>query len=153
MGNRSHRRFRKFYQSQVTQILELLDNFYKDGQISLDTYLDICEQKGILPDENEMPPTTSDFPYEVQVAFFIHDLLSDRWEGMSGYYMGKDFSNLETLLRIWEVEDKKTCIYFIKHIEHRNAQKVNKEMERKRKAAENKAKNSSSGTNVRKVNG
>ena len=100
-----------------------------------------------------MPPTLEDYPFEVQVAFFIHDLLSDRWDGSSGHYLGKDFSNLETLLNIWEVEDKKTCVYFIKHIEARNSQKINKEGEKARKAAENKAKNAKGGTNIRKVNG
>ena len=153
MGNRSHRRFRKFYQSQVDEIVHLLDEQYKEGQISLDTYFEICEQRGIDPNLDELPPTLEDYPFEVQVAFFIHDLLSDRWDGSSGHYLGKDFSNLETLLNIWEVEDKKTCVYFIKHIEARNSQKINKEGEKARKAAENKAKNAKGGTNIRKVNG
>ena len=53
---------------------------------------------------------------EVQVAFLLHDLLPDRWDGMSGSYMGKDFSSLGTLLETWQVDDRRTCIYFIKHI-------------------------------------
>ena len=81
-----------------------------------------------------------DFPSEVQVAFFVHDLLPERWDGSSGYYMGKDYSPLGTLLDVWEVEDKKIIIYFIKHIEARNSEKINKEIERKRKAEMNKAK-------------
>ena len=101
----------------------------------------MCEQTGADPDPDEMPPTTEDYPFEVQVAFLLHDLLPDRWEGMSGSYMGKDFSSIGTLLDIWEVKDKKTCLYFIKHIEARNTEKINKSQERKRKAQENKAKN------------
>ena len=87
-----------------------------------------------------MPPTVEDYPLEVQVAFLLHDLLPDRWDGMSGSYMGKDFSSIGTLLDIWQVKDKKTCLYFIKHIEARNTNKLNKSQERKRKAAEQKAK-------------
>jgi len=87
-----------------------------------------------------MPPTIEDYPSEVQVAFLLHDLLPDRWDGMSGSYMGKDFSSIGTLLDVWEVEDKQTCIYFIKHIEAHNTNKINKEAERKRKSAEHKAK-------------
>ena len=87
-----------------------------------------------------MPPILEDYPLEVQVAFLLHDLLPDRWEGMSGSYMGKDFSSIGTLLDIWKVKDKKTCLYFIKHIEARNTDKINKAQERKRKASENKAK-------------
>jgi len=70
LGNRGHWRLRKFYESQVEQILGLLDKQFKEGQLPLDTYLDICEQKGIEPDPNEMPPTMGDFPLEVQVAFY-----------------------------------------------------------------------------------
>ena len=140
MGNRSHRRFRKFYQSQVEQIFSLLDRQYRHDQLPLDTYLDICEQKGIDPDPDEMPPTPGDYPLEVQVAFLLHDLLPDRWDGMNGTYMGKDFSALGTLLDTWEVKDKKSCIYFIKHIEARNINKINKQQDVKRKAQENRAK-------------
>ena len=140
MGNRSYRRFRKFYQSQVEEIIALLDRHYKDGQLSLDTYLDICEQKGIEPDPNEMPPTMGDFPLEVQVAFLLHDLLPDRWDGMSGSYFGKDMSALGTLLDVYEVKDRRSTIFWIKQIEAKNSEAINKKMERKRKASQNKAK-------------
>jgi len=96
-----------------------------------------------------MPPVLEDYPYEVQVAFLLHDLLPDKWDGMSGSYFGKDMSALGTLLDIWKVQDKKTCLYFIKNIEARNTQKVNKSQERKRKASESKAKaGKKSGINV-----
>ena len=140
MGNWSYRRPGKFYQDQVTQILGLLDKHYKEGQLPLDTYLEICDQKGIEPDPDEMPPEIGDYPYEVQVAFFVHDLLPDRIEGMSGYYMGKDMSPLGTILDIWEVKDRKTIVYFIKHIEARNSGAINKKAERQRKASKTKAK-------------
>tara|TARA_B100002019_G_scaffold117207_1_gene100678 strand:+ start:288 stop:593 length:306 start_codon:yes stop_codon:yes gene_type:complete len=87
-----------------------------------------------------MPPTLGDYPYEVQVAFLLHDLLPDRWEGMSGSYLGKDYSSLGLLLETWEVEDKQTCIYFIKHIEGQNSRQINDKLESKRKADERKAK-------------
>ena len=140
MGYRGHWRLRKFYESQVEQILGLLDKQFKEGQLPLDTYLDICEQKGIEPDPNEMPPTMGDFPLEVQVAFLLHDLLPDRWDGMSGSYFGKDMSALGTLLDVYEVKDKRSTIFWIKQIEAKNSEVINKMMERKRKASQNKAK-------------
>jgi len=100
-----------------------------------------------LPDLNEMPPTPEDYPMEVQVAFLLHDLLPDRWDGMSGSYMGKDYSALGTLLDTWKVKDRKTCIFFIKHIEARNLSNINAKLERKRKANENKAKAGKGGIN------
>tara|TARA_R100000231_G_scaffold131245_1_gene103215 strand:+ start:235 stop:483 length:249 start_codon:yes stop_codon:yes gene_type:complete len=76
----------------------------------------------------------------VQQAFLIHGLLPDRWEGMSGHYMGKDMSALGSLLDIYEISDKKTIVYFLKHIEAKHSDMVNKKQERKRKTAENQAK-------------
>ena len=140
MDNRSHRRTRKFYQDQVKKVLGLIKKQYTQGQLEYDTYLDICEQKGIEPDPNEMPPTLEDYPSEVQVAFLLHNLLPDRWEGMSGSYLGKDYSCLNLLFETWEVEDKKTCMFFIKHIEMYNSQQINEKLESKRKAEERKAK-------------
>ena len=98
-----------------------------------------------------MPPTRGDFPLEVQVAFLLHDLLPDRWDGMSGSYFGKDLAALGTLLDVWEVEDKQTVTYFLKNIEARYAMKLNKELERQRKARENKGKNTHiSSANIKK---
>ena len=77
----------------------------------------------------------------------IHDFLSDRWEGMAGTYLGKDYSSISELFKIFEVENKKEDLYFIKLIESKNTKATNAELERKRKAAE-RAKQT--GTNIRK---
>ncbi len=87
-----------------------------------------------------MPVEIDEFPLEVQEAFMIHNLLPDRWDGMSGSYLGKDWSALQLLLKEFEVEDTKTCILFVKHIEARNSNKMNKQLAKERKKAENKAK-------------
>tara|TARA_Y100000385_G_scaffold116030_1_gene120727 strand:+ start:274 stop:570 length:297 start_codon:yes stop_codon:yes gene_type:complete len=89
-----------------------------------------------------MPPTMEDYPFEVQVAFLLHDLLPDRWDGMSGSYFGKDMAALNTLLDAWEVTDKKTTIFWIKNIESKNSEKINKKIERRRKASKSAAKGS-----------
>ena len=98
-----------------------------------------------------MPPTRGDFPFEVQVAFLLHDILPDRWDGMSGSYFGKDLAALGTLLDVWKVDDKQTVTYFLKNIEARYAMKLNKDLERQRKARENKGKNTHiSSANIKK---
>lgn len=142
MGNRSHRGLRKFYENQVEQILGLFKEYYREGQIDLETYYKICEQKGIEPDPAEMPLTMKAFPFEVQMAFFIHNLLPDRWDGMSGSYFGKDMASLGALLDIYEVEDKKNTVFWVKQIEAHNTEKINKKLEAKRKASQRKAKGS-----------
>ena len=87
-----------------------------------------------------MPPTMGEYPSEVQVAFLLHDLLPDRWDGMSGSYFGKDMSALDLLLETWEVEDRRTTIFFIKQIESYNSKQINEKLKRNREASERQAK-------------
>jgi hypothetical protein len=61
-----------------------------------------------------MPLETSDFPTEVQVAFFIYGFLEDSWEGMSGTYMGKRWGGLEYLFNLYQVQEPRTVIYIMK---------------------------------------
>jgi hypothetical protein len=64
-----------------------------------------------------MPLTAADFPAEVQVAFFMYSFLSDRWEGMSGTYMGKDWNPLEAIFDIHKVVDREQVLLFMKMYE------------------------------------
>lgn len=108
--------------------------------VSTDKYLEICEQLGTEPDPQKMPLTESDFPSEVQVAFFMFNLLSDVWEGMSGSYLGKDWSHCSQLFDIYSVDDPKTTMYFMKLYERILMNHRAEESDRKRKAEERKAK-------------
>lgn len=86
-----------------------------------------------------MPLDTSDFPYEVQVAFFVYSLLADRWDGASGSFMGKDWTNIQSILDIYEVEEPKVVVYFTKMIENEYISYRAEEAQKKRKAEERKA--------------
>jgi len=85
-----------------------------------------------------MPPALDLYPYEVQMAFFVYHLLQDTWDGMNGYYMGKNLTGLGDILDIYEIEDKKTLIFFMKHIDAQRMSSINEEVARKAKAARNK---------------
>ena len=85
-----------------------------------------------------MPLDISTFPDEVQVAFFMFNLLSDRWEGMSGSYMGKDWSHCEHLFSLYEVEEPTIIMYFMIMFEILLVGHSLEEAERKRKAEERK---------------
>jgi len=87
-----------------------------------------------------MPLTYSDFPSEVQVAFFMFDLLSDVWEGMSGTYMGKDWSSANFLFETYEIEDPRQTLYFMKLYEREVMAQRAEEAEQRRKKEEQKAK-------------
>ena len=87
-----------------------------------------------------MPPALENYPYEVQLAFFIYSLLQDTWDGMSGMYMGKNMSGLGELLDIYEIEDRKTVVFFMKHIDQQRGDAINEEVQRKQKQATRKGK-------------
>ena len=76
------------------------------------------------------------------MAFFMYSLLSDRWDGASGSYMGKDWAQCLQLFELWEIDNPKVIMFFMKMnerivIEHRAevAQAEAKASERKQKAA------------------
>ena len=108
--------------------------------IDLDKYLAVCEQIGEEPDPAKMPPEMEDYPSEVQQAFLVHSCLPDRWDGMSGMFMGKDWSALGALLDVFEVDDKRTTVYFLKAIDERNSNSINDKVTQRNKAAQARAK-------------
>ena len=61
-----------------------------------------------------MPLERSDFPELVQTAFFIFDFLEDKWEGMSGMYLGKNWSSVEYFFNLYEIEEQKVIVTFMK---------------------------------------
>lgn len=82
-------------------------------------YLLMCEQLGTEPIDSEIPADFSDFPPIVQQAIQIHSILPGNWEGMSGTYMGKDYTLLPYLFEeIYEVENKQLMMRFILTIEN-----------------------------------
>lgn len=83
-----------------------------------------------------MPLELSDFPEEVQVAFFMFNLLPDHWEGMSGTYMGKHWNGIEYFLDLYGISDQKTVIYLMKLYEAELVQSKLEEANKKTKAQE-----------------
>lgn len=83
-----------------------------------------------------MPLDSSEFPEEVQVAFFIFSMLADVWEGMSGTYMGKNWTDAEHLFKLYEIEQPKIVMYFAKTYERILIEYRAEESEKKRKAEE-----------------
>jgi len=100
----------------------------------------LCEQLGQEPDPTKMPLELSDFPEEVQVAFFMFSLLPDHWEGMSGTYMGKYWDGLDYFFKVYEVENQKVILYLMKLYENILVSHRAEQSEQKRKAEERRAK-------------
>lgn len=85
-----------------------------------ETYFEMCEMLGSEPLEDEIPLELDDFPDLVQQAFVIYGMLSDIWEGMSGSYLGKDYSLLFDLYDLYGIDtrsEKLLVTDFIKQID------------------------------------
>lgn len=67
----------------------------------------MCEQMGWEPIEEEIPLDPASFDLEVQQALVLLNTLPDKWEGMSGTWMGKDYSGLGTIMDIYDIEDRR----------------------------------------------
>ena len=93
-----------------------------------------------------MPLEASAFPYEVQVAFFVLGLLPDRYEGMSGTYMGKDWSSATFIFEAYNIEDIQSVVFFAKIYETMLVNERAEEQKRKQKQAERRAKGGGSNT-------
>jgi len=117
----------------------LLEQKFFKSQKKWDEYLVVCERLGKEPDENKMPIDDRDFPYEVQLAFLLHSVLPDRWDGSSGSYQGKDWSAVGNLLDIYQIEDKKTVTFFLKNVDILVTNQINKEVEKQHKQIERKS--------------
>lgn len=86
-----------------------------------------------------MPLDASDFPVEVQVAFFVFGLLPDVWEGMSGSYMGKNWASIDYIFSLYEIQEPKTVFYFAKMYEAVLITYRAEQAEKKREAEERKS--------------
>lgn len=94
---------------------------------------------GQEPDPAKMPLDASAFPVEVQVAFFVFSLLSDNWDGMSGTYLGKDWSQCYQLFELYDIEDRSVIMSFMKMYEVTLVTHRLKQQEEKRKQSERKS--------------
>jgi hypothetical protein len=95
---------------------------------------------GRQPNPDKLPLRDQDFPYEVQMAFLIHSLFPDIWDGAGGNYFGKNWSTIDFLFNLYDVQNPKEVVLFIKYIDSFTTNKINKDMEKDRKRQEMKDK-------------
>lgn len=91
---------------------------------------------GWEPREEDIPLDPSTLSLEAQQALIVLQSLPDNWEGMSGTWMGKDYSGLSAILDIYEVDNKRLVFELIKLCEV----ELNKYYTQKRKEQESLAK-------------
>lgn len=71
---------------------------------------------GTEPVEEHIPLEPGDLSVETQQALLLFSVLPDRVEGMSGSWLGKDFSGIGDIFDFYEIDDRRevfellTCI-------------------------------------------
>tara|TARA_B100000902_G_scaffold285394_1_gene271384 strand:+ start:1649 stop:1951 length:303 start_codon:yes stop_codon:yes gene_type:complete len=100
-----------------------------------------------------MPLEASVFPQEVQVAFFMHQLISDRWDGMSGTYLGKNWIETVQVFDLYEIDDRKEILFFMQLYDGTIMRYRSDEQQAKRKAEERKRQQASGKTYTHNVKG
>jgi hypothetical protein len=69
---------------------------------------------GWEPSEEEMPIDASSLDTSAQYALILLNVLPDKWEGMSGTWMGKDYSGLAAIMDIYEIDDRREVFELLK---------------------------------------
>jgi hypothetical protein len=78
----------------------------------------MCEQMGWEPEEDRMPIDPSTLSLECQQTLVLLNALPDKWEGMSGSWMGKDYSGLSAIMDIYEIDDRRSVFELLQQCEH-----------------------------------
>ena len=69
---------------------------------------------GVEPKEEDVPKDPSTFSLEAQQALIMLNVLPDKWEGMSGTWVGKEYAGLLDIMDLYQIEDKKQVFELLK---------------------------------------
>lgn len=105
-----------------------------------EAYFEMCRVMDQEPDPAQIPVDFSDFPVYVQELWNIVHMLPDIWDGMSGAYMGKNFSILPYLLDVYKVEDHALALRIINSMVAKTATVYNNKLKQKQEAEAKKRK-------------
>jgi len=94
-----------------------------------DRYLDMMEQLGKDPVEEEIPPDLEDLPSTVIEALNTFNTLGDRVYPEIGY-IGKDYTNLPFFLDIYEVVDIEFFLEILAWLDSRAIKKSSEELKK-----------------------
>ena len=92
------------------------------------------------PDPAKVPIEFEEFPYSIQELFTIVNTLPDRWDGMSGSYMGKDMSLIPYLFEVYDISEHRISLYILGLIVRETTKLYNEDLKRKAEVAKRKNK-------------
>ena len=83
----------------------------------------------------------------------MHQLISDRWDGMSGTYLGKNWIETVQIFDLYEIDDRKEILFFMQLYDGTIMRYRSDEQQAKRKAEERKRQQASGKTYAHNVKG
>lgn len=96
-----------------------------------DRYFEMMEQLEQEPKEDEIPPDFEDLPEIFTDAVRAFNLLGDKIVGDVGY-IGKDYTNLPQLIKVFEIKDKEYFLEILSWLDSRAIKKSSEHMKRER---------------------
>lgn len=94
-----------------------------------DKYLEMMDQLGKEPVEEEIPPDLDDFPEIVIDAITTFNMLGDRVYPDIGF-IGKDYTNLNIYLDLYQIEDTEFFLQILQWFESRAVKQSNDQLKR-----------------------
>jgi len=117
----------------MEELLSRLEKLYKNLEVKMtkERYFEMMQQMGKEPIEDEIPPSWEDFPEDVLDAVSIFNLLGDRVYPDIGY-IGKDYSNLQYLSDIFEVDNQELLVQVLNLLDSRAIKKSAEDLKKER---------------------
>jgi len=78
--------------------------------MSRQSYLEMCQQLGSEPIEEEIPTELDDLTAQSQEVIEIFNYFPDKWGSMGGYE-GKELTNFPVIFKLYEVPEDKWLLY------------------------------------------
>ncbi len=118
-------------EEQKEKVLDRLEKLHQnlDTGMTRERYLELCEQMGNEPIEEEIPPDWDDFPEIVIYALNTFNLLGDRVAPDIGY-VGKDYTTLNNYIELYGIEDKEFFLRLLSWLDSRAIKKSSDQMKR-----------------------
>ena len=105
----------------------MLDN--ADSGMTRERYLEMCEQMGNEPLDEEIPPNYEDLPEIVISALTTFSVLGDRVYPDVGY-TGKDYTNLDHYIDLFAIDDKEYFMSILSWLDSRMIKKSSDELKK-----------------------
>ncbi len=118
-------------EEQKEKVIERLEKLHQnlDTGMTRERYLELCEQMGNEPIEEEIPPDWNDLPEIVSYAVNTFNLMGDRVYPEIGY-VGKDYTNLNHYIELYAIEDKEFFLHILSWLDSRAIKKSSDQLKR-----------------------